>query len=137
MSRKTARIAAVQMVFESLFAGDGGDDTLLGLIGFQQEEDDLAFVERLCKGVEEHAQELDAMISAHLKNWTLDRISRVAHAAMRVAVYELKYEQDVPAGAVIKEAVQITQRFDEEGEGRFVNGVLSGILKELRPEAAE
>ncbi len=137
MSRKTARIAAVQLVFESLFQGDGGDDTLLGLIGFEQEGDDIAFVDRLCKGVEEHAGEIDAMISSHLKNWTLDRISRVAHAAMRVAVYELKYEQDVPAGAVIKEAVQITQRFDEEGEGRFVNGVLSGILKELRPEAAE
>jgi len=137
MSRKTARVAAVQMVFEALFGGDGGNETLIDLIGLEPIEEDLAFARQLSGGVREHAQEIDGLISDHLKGWTLDRISRVSHAVMRVAVYELLYEKDVPAGAVIKEAVSIAQRFDEEGEGRFVNGVLSGILKDTKPEAAE
>ncbi len=134
MSRKTARQAAVQMVFEDLFGGEGGDDTLLGLIAFDPGEGDLEFIENVVRGVRAHGEEIDAIIAGHLKNWTLDRISGVAHAAMKVAIFEMKWQKDVPPGVVIREAVQITQRFDEDSEGRFVNGVLSSVLKETAPE---
>ncbi len=133
MSRKTARQAAVQMVFEELFGGESGEDTLRELIAFEPAEGDLEFIDSIVKGVREHSEEIDAVIAGHLKNWTLDRISNVAHAAMKVAIYEMKWQKDVPAGVAIREAVQLTQRFDEDAEGRFVNGVLSSVLREMTP----
>ena len=56
---------------------------------------------------------------------------------MKVAIYEMKWQKDVPPGVIIREAVQLTQRFDEDSEGRFVNGVLSSVLKEMAPEGSE
>ena len=137
MSRKTARQAAVQMVFESLFGGDGGDDTLTGLISFEPAEGDMEYVQSVVNGVREHGEEIDGIIAGHLKNWTLDRISNVSHAAMKVANYEMKWQKDAPPGVIIREAVQLTQRFDEDSEGRFVNGVLSSVLKEMAPEGSQ
>ena len=131
MSRKSARCAAMQMVFEDLFGGEGGEETLLGLIAYVPEEGEKEYIEGLVAGVREHAGEIDSLIASHLRNWTMERISRVSHAALRLAVYEMKWVPDVPKGVVIQEAVQLTQRFDEEAEGRFVNGVLSGILREM------
>ena len=137
MSRKSARCAAMQLVFEDLFGGEGGQETLNELIAYVPEEGELEFIEGLVSGVREHAAEIDGMIASHLRGWTLDRISRVSRAALRLAVFELKWGGDVPAGAVIQEAVQLTQRFDEESEGRFVNGVLSSILRDLEENKAD
>ncbi len=134
MSRKSARCAAMQLVFEDLFGGEGGEETLRDLIAYVPEEGEDAFIQGLVNGVREHVQEIDALIASHLRNWTMERISRVSHAALRLAVYELKWAGDAPAGVVIREAVQLTQRFDEEAEGRFVNGVLSGILKDMEAD---
>ena len=135
MSRKTARMAAVQMCFADLFGGESDEETLRDLVEFQGDEGDDSFILDTVQGVRRESENLDETISLHLKNWTMERISRVSHAALRVAVYEMSHGRDVPAGVVIKEAVQITQRLDEESEGRFVNGVLSGILRDMEPEA--
>ncbi len=137
MSRKAARQAALQMVFEELFGGDGGEDTLRELIAFEPDEGDLAYIRGIVDGVRAHGEEIDAVISGHLKNWTLDRISNVAHAAMKVAIFEMRWQKDVPPGVVIREAVQLTQKFDEDSEGRFVNGVLSSVLREMTPAGEE
>ena len=137
MSRKAARQAAVQMVFEELFGGEGGEETLRELIAFEPGEGDMEYIRDVVDGVRKHGEEIDGIIAGHLKNWTLDRISNVAHAAMKVAIYEMKWQKDVPPGVVIREAVQVTQRFDEDSEGRFVNGVLSSVLKESTPAESE
>lgn len=136
MARKSARAAAVQMVFENMLGGDGGEETLRGLIEFQPEEDDQVYIDGILSGVEKNAEEIDAVIEKNLKGWTLDRISKVDQAVLRVAIYELNYAKETPDAVVINEAVTLAQRFDTPQAGKFVNGVLSSVL-EIRNEKEE
>lgn len=129
MARKSARAAAVQMVFENMLGGDGGEETLTGLIEFTPEEDDRQFLDGILSGVERHAAEIDAAIEGALKGWTLDRIAKVDHAVLRVAAYEMLYARETPDAVVINEAVALAQRYDAPASAKFVNGVLSTLLK--------
>ena len=130
MARKSARSAAVQMVFENMLGGEGGEETLRGLIEFAPEEDDQAYIDALLAGVEEHAEELDATIEKCLKGWTLDRIAKVDLAVLRVAAYEMCFAREAPDAVIINEAVALAQRFDSPTAAKFVNGVLSTLLSE-------
>ena len=123
------RAAAVQMVFESMLGGDGGEDTLRGLIEFTPEEDDQQYIDDILQGVSRHAEEIDAAIERALKGWTLDRIAKVDHAVLRVAAYELCYARQTPDAVIINEAVALSQRYDVPTAGKFVNGVLATLLK--------
>ena len=128
MARKSARAAAVQMVFEQMLGGDGGEETLRGLIEFTPEEDDQEYIDELLSGIDAHAEELDATIEKCLKGWALERIARVDLAVLRVAVYELCIDRTLPDAVVINEAVTLAQRFDAPTAGKFINGVLSSVL---------
>ncbi len=130
MSRKSARAAAVQMVYERMLGGEGGEETLRGLIEFTPEEDDQAYIDSLLFGVEAHGDELDGQIEKCLKGWTLDRIAKVDRAVLRVAAYELCHDRKTPDAVVINEAVALAQRFDSPTAAKFVNGVLSTLLAE-------
>ncbi len=136
MARKSARAAAVQMVFENMLGGDGGEETLRGLIEFTPEADDQEFIDGILSGVEAHAEEMDQTIEKNLKGWALDRISKVDQAVLRVAIYELCYAMETPAPVVINEAVALAQRFDTPQAGKFVNGVLSAVLAEKNAQGA-
>ncbi len=128
MARKSARAAAVQMVYEQMLGGEGGEETLRGLIEFAPEEDDQKYIDSLLEGVSAHAEELDAQIEKCLKGWTLDRIAKVDRAVLRVAAYELCHDRQTPDAVVINEAVALAQRFDSPTAAKFVNGVLSTLL---------
>ena len=130
MARKSARAAAVQMVFENMLGGDGGEETLRGLIEFTPEADDQEYIDSLLAGVEGHAEELDAAIEKCLKGWTLDRIAKVDLAVLRVAAWELCHDRQTPDAVVINEAVALAQRFDSPTAAKFVNGVLSTLLSQ-------
>jgi len=136
MARKSARSAAVQMVFENMLGGDGGEETLRGLIEFTPEEDDQQYIDALLGGVEENAAALDARIEKCLKGWTLDRIAKVDLAVLRVAAYELCCARETPDAVVINEAVALAQRYDSPTAAKFVNGVLSTLLAD-RDSAGE
>ena len=136
MARKSARAAAVQMVFENMLGGDGGEETLRGLIEFTPEEDDQQYIDALLGGVEENAAALDARIEKCLKGWTLDRIAKVDLAVLRVAAYELCCARETPDAVVINEAVALAQRYDSPTAAKFVNGVLSTLLAD-RDSAGE
>lgn len=134
MARKTARAAAVQMEYENILGGDGGEDTLRGLIEFTPEEDDQAYIDGILSGVQAHAAELDVLIEKCLKGWALDRLAKVDLAILRVAAYELAYTQDTPDAVVIDEAVTLAKRFDCPQAGKFINGVLAAALACLHEE---
>ena len=128
MARKAARAAAVQMVYENMLGGDGGEDTLRGLIEFTPEDEDQDYINGILSGVEEHAADLDVSIEKCLKGWTLDRIAKVDLAVLRVAAYEMSFARETPDAVVINEAVALAQRFDSPTAGKFVNGVLATLL---------
>lgn len=75
--------------------------------------------------------EVDALISNHLKDWTLDRINRVELAILRLAVLEIKFDETIPYKVSINEAVNLANKFGGDNSGGFVNGVLGEIVREL------
>ena len=128
MARKSARTAAVQMVYEQMLGGDGGEETLRELIEFTPEDDDQVYIDGILQGVREHEAQLDETIEKCLKGWTLDRIAKVDRAVLRVAAFELCYARQTPDAVVINEAVALAQRYDCPTAGKFVNGVLATLL---------
>ena len=87
MARPIAREAAMQLVFEQIFGGVGETETLVDLIDYQPSENDRAYIDMVVSGVREHEKELDAEISACLRGWTIDRLSRVDLAILRLSVF--------------------------------------------------
>ena len=150
MARITARAAVMQMIYEHLAGGEGGEETLQmvydelrkdGVPGVDEirptepGEADRAYISRILDGVLSHVTELDEKISAASVNWSLERIAKVDLTILRLATYEILYEDDVPGSVAINEAVELANRYSEPSSGRFINGVLGTILREK--EAAE
>ena len=87
------------------------------------------------RSVREHLDEIDDILNETSKGWKTKRMSRVDLNALRLAVYELKYDEEVPVGVAINEAVELAKRFGGETSGSFVNGILGKIAREA--ETAE
>ena len=124
----------MQLVFEQLFGGEGEAETLVDLIDYTPGDNDRAYIEAAVSGVREHAQEIDAEISACLRGWTLARLSRVDLAILRLSVYEMQYA-GIPAAVSINEAVELTRKYSSEASCPFVNGVLGTISRKLAAQA--
>ena len=90
---------------------------------------------RLVEGVVEHAARIDALIDAHAKNWSLDRLPDVDRAILRMAVFELLWADDVPDLVVIDEAVELAKTLSTDDSPAYVNGVLGAILAAEVPTA--
>jgi N utilization substance protein B len=90
--------------------------------------------------MEERLSEIDATISKYSKNWNFRRISRVATAILRIAIYELKYNDDVPPKVSINEAVELAKKYDTQESASFINGILASVYAErmgVPPEKGE
>lgn len=87
------------------------------------------YIRRLVSGVAEHAAELDADIEKYAKGWRFERISLVASAIMRVAMYEMLYMADIPAGVAINEAVEIAKNYEPAEVVSFINGILGSFVR--------
>ena len=145
MSRTTARAAAMQMIFERISGGQGGEDTLKmvydelrgdGLPGVmsigrkEPDDEDRGYITAALEGVLEHRDEIDGMIDKTAKGWPLDRMSLVDLTIMRLAVWEILYADDVPGNVSIAEAMELTERFSDPEDKSFVNGILGTVLRE-------
>ena len=130
MTRHESRQEAFCLLFERIFS----DATLEEIMENAVEGRELslsAYAIQLAKTADEHQEELDAIIEPKLKKWKLNRISKVSLAALRLAVSELHYEENIPVSVVISEAVELTKRFSGEEDAYFVNGVLANVAKDL------
>ena len=134
MARPIAREAAMQLVFEQLFGGESQTEALVDLIDYVPGEQDRQYIDMVVSGVKEHAADLDAEISACLRGWTIQRLSRVDLAILRLAVFEMKYAS-VPVAVSINEAVELTRKYSNESSCSCVNGVLGTISRKLAAKA--
>ena len=128
MTRKQAREEVFFIVFEHSFSGGTAGD-LLALAAECRELLPDKFVERSVRGTLERIPELDELIARNLKGWKLHRISRVALAILRLAVFELRWLDDVPTGATINEAVELAKVYGGEDDSAYINGVLGSIAR--------
>ena len=83
----------------------------------------------LVTGTLEHRDKIDGLIREQAEHWRLERMPIVDRNILRLAIYEFLYETDVPKLVVLDEAIELAKRFGSEQSGRFVNGLLDGLLK--------
>lgn len=92
-------------------------------------EKDLTYAKSVVNYFTEHHEMIDEQITAHLKNWTIDRISKVDLAILRLALSEMKCIKDVTPPVAINEAVNLAKRYSDDESSQFINGVLGEIIK--------
>ena len=91
-------------------------------------EEDAAYISEKSNKILQKLEEIDGLINQYAKGWTTERMSKVDLTIIRLAVYEIKYDEDVPAGVAINEAVEIAKKFGQEESSGFVNGVLAKFV---------
>ena len=131
MTRHETRESAFMLVFERALTGED-----IGEILEAASETDAVklndTVAAIFKGVEENRQQIDKCIEKHLKNWTIDRSTKVSLAAMRVAVYVILFDDSLDADISVSEAVKICEKYTTKEDTSFVNGVLGSLVRQLK-----
>lgn len=122
-SRREARERALSLLYEAELK-DVSTAEVLAELPLEPEP----FVVELVRGVGDHRPALDAVVARFAIDWALDRMPVVDRNVLRLAVFELLHRPDTPVGAVISEAVELAKRYSTEDSGRFVNGVLAGVV---------
>jgi transcription antitermination protein NusB len=140
MARSVARQAAMQLLYQRSCGGETSDEAMILVYehlrdGGKPTAEDLAFIEDVLAGVQEHQAELDQLIDAHSSGeWTLDRVPKVDLSILRLAVYELYHRADVPDNVSISEAMEMAGKYSEPKSGRYINGVLGAIERGKRKD---
>lgn len=129
MTRHEARELAFVLLFEKTFT-EYPVREILKNAGEARDVKSDAFALSLAEGAEEHLDEIDQLIYAHSHKWSKGRISRVALSIMRLAVYEMRYVEDIPVSVSINEAVELAKKYGGDEDSAFINGVLGGISRE-------
>ena len=93
-------------------------------------EESFAYAQQLVRGTVDHREEIDAMIRGQADNWRLERMPPVDRNILRLAIYEMLYERETPKLVVVDEAIELAKKFGSEQSGRFINGLLDGLLKQ-------
>lgn len=92
-------------------------------------EEDRQYISDKYEKILEHLPEIDDKIDKAAKGWSISRIGKVELSVLRLAVYEMLYDEDIPVGVAIDEAVELSKRFGQESSGPFVNGILATLAK--------
>lgn len=144
MTRSNARELAVHLIYELDYIEASPETALAARLDEAyyrclSEENDvyaerpnkkqLAYIRACVEGVAEKRQELDDYITRYSIGWNLHRISRLTKAALRLAIYEILYVEDVPTGVAINECVELTRKYEDEEIVGFVNGILGSFAR--------
>ena len=133
-----ARAQAMKLIYEWEMGGDGGEDTRLELLEVQPGESESVFMNDLVEGVQQNVGRIDEALGQFVRGWSLDRVTRVDLAILRLAAYELLFTK-TPEGVVVNEAVELANQYSTDKAGGFINGVLGNLARSMdaRAPAAE
>ena len=130
-TRRKSRELALQVLYQGELAAQAG---LLDFgefcAHFQVSRKAMPYAKKLLDGVEGKREDIDQLISRYAENWRLERMSVIDRNILRLAVYELRYQDDVPTSVAINEAVEIAKRYSTDDSGPFINGILDAMAKE-------
>ncbi len=132
-SRSEAREAVFTQVFQFATQRDNMEEARQLLLEEIPEcEQNLGYITEVTNGILEHEAEIIDEINKHLKDgWTFKRLSKATRTILKVAIYEIKYCDDVPPKVAINEAVELAKKYCDEKEPRFINGLLGSVLRSL------
>lgn len=133
ITRHQMRENAFILIFERIFHDDSVEE-LLNTAKECGELDITDTVEEMFKGVELNKTAIDETISAHLKKWTMSRISKVSLAILRLGIWEILFCDDVEDDIVVSECVRLATEYAYEDDVSFVNGVLGTVVRSKNAE---
>ena len=131
LNRRESRQQAFEFIFEESFNGNEPEEIFKNA-GDARDSEISDYARQLLNGVFAHRQEIDSYISSLLVRRSINRLSKVVLAALRLAVYEIIYIPDLDPTVSINEAVELTKKFSGKDESGYVNGVLGGFLKKYQ-----
>jgi transcription antitermination protein NusB len=126
-TRREARERALSLCYELEVRGPTADELLAELPAPAE-----PYAAAIVRGVDEHREEVDAMLRKYSEHWALERMPVVDRAILRIGCYELGWEPELPTAVVISEAVELAKEYSTKDSGRFVNGMLGRIAEDLR-----
>ena len=129
-TRRAARERALELAYECEQRGLSAAE-LLAELPVDPDE----YARRLVEGIDDHRDEIDALIRKYSEHWALERMPVIDRALLRIGTYELGWIPETPTAVVITEAVELAKDYSTKDSGRFVNGLLARITEKIRPEA--
>jgi N utilization substance protein B len=140
-NRHLGRIVALQTLYEQDFRRESNDASFdlnevlkRNITRYESTVDDVFFIEELVKGVAQYESSLDEQLRPLAPEWPIEQIARMDRVILRMGLYELLYQKDVPHKVVINEAVELAKAFGGDNSSKFINGVLGTALKNLLGE---
>jgi len=130
MNRKLSRDKTMELLFGMTLSKDTVEEVIEGFLDNYEDdikELDLTYIKQALIGIENNREAIDKLIEENLHNWKLERISKVNLSILRLSTYELLYDEEIPRGVAINEALEIARRYSDEKSVGFINGVLDKI----------
>ena len=152
MTRANARELAVHLIYGRDFTGEEPESVVALRLNKEyyaklSEENQVyeerptraqrAYIDQVVAGVANRSDDLNDLIQKYSIGWDVSRISRLARTIMQLAIFEILYQEDVPTGVAISEAVRIAKMYDGDDTGAFVNGILGSFAREMSAEATK
>ena len=134
-TRRLAREYALQTLYYSDTGKFSKEDSTMFINSFYEnfDEDTFAFCKYLAQGTIANMEKIDEILSSRAKNWSVERMSAVDRAILRMATYELVFSADnAPIPAIIDEAIELAKKYSTENSGKFINGLLDQIKTERK-----
>lgn len=132
MSRKKSRVGLVQLMFQSNIQDNFSEEMVdLFLDNMEFTDSEKKYISTNYMNLISYLEDIDEIISSHVKGWSIDRLSSVDLSVLRVSIYEIYFGKDVPAPVSINEAVEISKTYGTKDSGKFVNGILGTVYRSL------
>jgi N utilization substance protein B len=136
--RRAARELALRTLFQIDLARLDPEEALAAALAEDTLADDArSFARDLVMGAVSKQQHVDTVIAKHARGWTLERMANIDRNILRLAVFEVLYLPDIPPSVTVDEAVELAKKYSTAESGRFVNGILGNLLRNLDTEVRE
>lgn len=130
MNRKLAREMAVCFLFQIEFQKENIKEQVEEFLeSYGDVRYDKDYFLEVINGVMNSLKEIDEIIEAKAKGWTIDRIAKMDLPILRVAIFEIKHREDIPVGVSINEAVELAKKFGSDDSAKFINGLLGQVVE--------
>ncbi|MBQ3054417.1 MAG: transcription antitermination factor NusB [Clostridia bacterium] len=130
-NRRLARDVAFKYIFEWQYGCEEKFEQIENLVKMQFKDCDKEYIQNAFQGVKNNLDAIDEILEKNAKGWKKDRLSKVCLACIRLALCEMLYMDDIPAGVTINEIVEIVKTYDSPQAGAYANGILGSVQKAL------
>ena len=134
ISRREAREILVGLLFETEFRKDEDVGGIFALAIEDREIPNDEYIRRSYFAIYDNVEKIDEVIGNNAKGWKTQRMSKLSRSILRLCVYEMLYEKDIPYSVSINEAVELSKKFDDDKARPFINGILNSVKNQLEAE---